>query len=135
VHRAFDEARRVATGRHDGTIRVEHLLCALTRDEATARVLTGCGAIPERLRQELEKGFPSGSPEQGELSAEAEPGTELERALQHAAIHALSRGRPLIEGRDVVIGILGDESTRACSLLREEGVTLHALLATGSEGS
>lgn len=135
LRRAFDEARIEATGRHDATVRVEHLLRALIRDEATARVLLGCGATLERLRQGLEKGLPRSSGE-GAAAAEAEPGIELERALQHAAIHTLSRGRTLVEGRDVVIGILRDEGTLACSLLHEEGVTLQALLGpTNPEGT
>jgi ATP-dependent Clp protease ATP-binding subunit ClpA len=105
------------------------LLLALTREPRTQAVLVGCGTDVKRLRQRLEK-FLGETVERlpDSVNAEPQPTIGIERVLQRAAIHALSRDQKVIEGSDVLVAMFREDESHALFLLQQEGMTRLDLL-------
>src|SRR5262249_42865987 len=108
---------------------LEHLLLALTREPKSQRILVGCGANVERLRQRLEK-FLTETVDRlpDSVSAEPQQTIGIERVLQRAAIHALSSEKKVIEGGDVLVAMFREDESHALFLLQQEGITRLDLL-------
>ncbi|HEV3457990.1 MAG TPA: Clp protease N-terminal domain-containing protein, partial [Thermoanaerobaculia bacterium] len=125
----------------------EHLLYALTFDEATGKVLRHAGADLDLLRRqlngqleeelrELPRGRPGrdagGKPRTPRSARSAAPTgarTEprlslgLRRALEWAGAHAEAAGKTEIQGADVLVAMLSEVDSPAAELLESQGVT------------
>ena len=126
---SFREAIADAKSRRHELLVLEHLLLALTRELKTQKVLVGCGANVERLRERLEK-YLGETVETLPDSVNAEPQQTIgiERVLQRAAIHALSAEQKVIEGPDVLVAMFREDESHALFLLQQEGITRLDLL-------
>jgi len=118
----------------------EHLLYALTFDEATGRVLRHAGANLDLLRRRLgdrleeEPRDPSRG-RQGRDAGRARPprataatiqprlSLGLRRALEWAGAHAEAAGKAEIQGSDVLVAMLSEVDSQAAELLASQGVT------------
>jgi ATP-dependent Clp protease ATP-binding subunit ClpA len=128
----------------------EHLLYALTFDDATGKVLRHAGADLHLLRRQISDQFDDEqrerSPERrGRLGRQRRPGRPagdgartgetglalssprlslgLRRALEWAGAHAEAAGKSEIRGADVLVAMLSDEGSPAVELLGGQGVT------------
>jgi ATP-dependent Clp protease ATP-binding subunit ClpA len=128
----------------------EHLLYALTFDDATGRVLRHAGADLHLLRRQISDQFDDEQRERpperrGRLGRQRRPGRPagdgartgetglalsaprlslgLRRALEWAGAHAEAAGKSEIRGSDVLVAMLSDEGSPAVELLGGQGVT------------
>jgi ATP-dependent Clp protease ATP-binding subunit ClpA len=109
----------------------EHLLYALTFDDATAKVLRHAGADVYRLRRELSDQLeePAAAARQGAKRAKPSPANPprlsigLRRALEWAGAHAEAAGKSEILGADVLVAMLAEVDSQAAELLEGQGVT------------
>jgi ATP-dependent Clp protease ATP-binding subunit ClpA len=126
---SFRQAISDAKSMRHEYLTLEHLLLALTREPRTQAVLVGCGTDVKRLRQRLEK-FLGETVERlpDSVNAEPQPTIGIERVLQRAAIHALSRDQKVIEGSDVLVAMFREDESHALFLLQQEGMTRLDLL-------
>ncbi len=118
---AVDEARR---RRHE-FLCLEHVLYALTFDEAVANILRQCGGDVKTLQRELERFFKENLEQLPEASREIEPQQTLgfQRVLQRAAAHVQSNGKDVIEGRNFLVALFREENSHALYLLNKQGIT------------
>jgi ATP-dependent Clp protease ATP-binding subunit ClpA len=121
----------------------EHLLYALTFDDATGKVLRHAGADLDLLRRRLNDRFdeerrdraagrpgrdarpprtPRGSGGPREPS-EPRLSLGLRRALEWAGAHAEAAGKPEIQGADVLVAMLSEVDSPAAEVLAGQGVT------------
>ena len=118
----------------------EHLLYALTFDEATGKVLRHAGTDLDLLRRRLgdrleaEPRDPARG-RQGRDAGRARPprataatiqprlSLGLRRALEWAGAHAEAAGKTEIQGADVLVAMLSEVDSQAAELLASQGVT------------
>ena len=119
LNTAFKRARQK---RHE-FITVEHLLLALTENNAAAEVLRACGANMEVLISELSIFIDENTPL---LSAQAErettPTLGFQRVLQRAVFHVQSSGKREVTGANVLVAIYGEQESHAVYLLTRNDV-------------
>ena len=118
----------------------EHLLYALTFDEATGKVLRHAGTDLDLLRQRLGDRLEAEPREpargrQGRDAGRARPSRAaaatiqprlslgLRRALEWAGAHAEAAGKTEIQGADVLVAMLSEVDSQAAELLASQGVT------------
>jgi ATP-dependent Clp protease ATP-binding subunit ClpA len=118
----------------------EHLLYALTFDDATGKVLRHAGADLDLLRRRLgdrleeEPRDPSRGRQGREAGRARPPRTTgatiqprlslgLRRALEWAGAHAEAAGKAEIQGADVLVAMLSEVDSQAAELLASQGVT------------
>jgi ATP-dependent Clp protease ATP-binding subunit ClpA len=118
----------------------EHLLYALTFDEATSRVLRHAGTDLHQLRRQigdLLDDEPRERPQRRQRRAGREKvrpreigeagaprlSLGLRRALEWAAAHAEAAGKSEIRGADVLVAMLSEVDSQAVELLGSQGVT------------
>jgi ATP-dependent Lon protease len=113
-----------ATQRTHQYATLEHLLLALLDDADATAVLKACnadlGALRTGLQVYVDRGL-NNIAIQGE--GEAKPTAAFERAEQRAEVHAQERGRPLVTGADMLMGIFPEMRSPAAQLLGEHGVS------------
>ena len=118
----------------------EHLLYALTFDEATGKVLRHAGTDLDLLRRRLSDRLEAEPREpargrQGRDAGRARPSRAaaatiqprlsvgLRRALEWAGAHAEAAGKTEIQGADVLVAMLSEVDSQASELLASQGVT------------
>jgi ATP-dependent Clp protease ATP-binding subunit ClpA len=118
----------------------EHLLYALTFDEATGKVLRHAGTDLDLLRRRLgdrleEEPRDSSRGRQGRDAGRARPprataatiqprlSLGLRRVLEWAGAHAEAAGKAEIQGADVLVAMLSEVDSQAAELLASQGVT------------
>jgi ATP-dependent Clp protease ATP-binding subunit ClpA len=118
----------------------EHLLYALTFDEATGKVLRHAGTDLDLLRRRLGDRLEAEPREpargrQGRDAGRARPpraaaatiqprlSLGLRRALEWAGAHAEAAGKTEIQGADVLVAMLSEVDSQAAELLASQGVT------------
>ena len=118
----------------------EHLLYALTFDEATGKVLRHAGTDLDLLRRRLSDRLEAEPRDpargrQGRNAGRARPARApaatiqprlslgLRRALEWAGAHAEAAGKAEIQGADVLVAMLSEVDSQAAELLASQGVT------------
>jgi len=108
----------------------EHLLYALTFDEATGKVLRHAGADLHLLRRQINDQLEEeprerpGRPQKaGRAVAAPRLSVGLRRALEWAGAHAEAAGKSEIQGADVLVAMLSEVDSQATELLESQGVT------------
>ena len=91
----LNEAFRDARSKRHEFMTVEHLLLALTGNQAAVRVLGACGANLERLKKDLEEFIDATTPRLAEdnEARETQPTLGFQRVLQRAVFHVQSSGK------------------------------------------
>ncbi len=117
-------AMQEAMERRNEYVCLEHLLYAMLHDVTATDILRNCGADLDALRAKLRKfldeqleSLPKGKAFQPHYA----PG--VQRALQRAALHAQSAGRPEINGGGVLVAMFHETESHAIFFLEEQGVT------------
>ncbi|MDP9122003.1 MAG: AAA family ATPase, partial [Acidobacteriota bacterium] len=102
----------------------EHLLYALTFDEATASVLRHAGANVERVRGHLARYLAEELESlEGDDAGEPRLSFSVQRALAIAGSKAQSQGKEEIESPDLLVALLSEPESYATEVLAEQGVT------------
>jgi ATP-dependent Clp protease ATP-binding subunit ClpB len=131
--RAVVAAQRLARGRDEEEVQLEHLLAALLELPATAEMLDRAGADRGTLRARLDqtmRAFPKVSAPQVYL------GERVLRLLDIAQIEARERGEDAVGPVHLLLGIPLETRAPAAEVLRESGITLPRLeeAAAGPQG-
>ncbi|MEQ8824337.1 MAG: Clp protease N-terminal domain-containing protein [Filomicrobium sp.] len=110
-------------------VAIDHLLLALTEDDAARQVMGSSGvdipALQTDVSQQIgriEDRLPPGQPPTANISE------ELRRILNAAAIAARAGRRNSIDGAIVLAAIIGDAKTSAAGLLRAHGLTFEVAI-------
>jgi ATP-dependent Clp protease ATP-binding subunit ClpA len=113
-----------ALNRRHEYVCLEHLLYAMLHDVTTSNILQHCGADLDALRKKLQK-YLDEEVERRPKGESLQPhyANGVQRALQRAALHAQSAGRPEINGSQVLAAIFHETESQAVFLLQEQGVT------------
>jgi ATP-dependent Clp protease ATP-binding subunit ClpB len=114
-------AQRLARGRDEDAVELEHLLHALTEAPASAELLERAGADLGRLRTRLDRAL-RGLPKNP--GGKVYLGERVLRLLDIAQIEARERGESAVSPRHLVLGIPLETRSAAAEALRELGVTL-----------
>ncbi len=119
LNTAFKRAREK---RHE-FMTVEHLLLALTENNAAVEVLRACGADIETLSNELDVFIDENTPllNEGE-ERETTPTLGFQRVLQRAVFHVQSSGKKEVTGANVLVAIFGEQESHAVYLLTKNDV-------------
>ena len=129
---AFKDAR---ANRHE-FMTVEHLLLALLDNREAAKVLRGCGANLDVLRDELRAFIVNTTPvlpEHIEV-VDTQPTLGFQRVLQRAVFHGQSSGKEEIGGASVLVAMFSETDSHAVYLLRQHEVQRLDLVSYISHG-
>ena len=120
----FSLAIKEAKRRRHKYLCLEHILYALTFDEAVAAIIRHCGGNVKALQRDLEEFFKDNI-EQLPEGVDAEPQQTLgfQRVLQRAAAHVQSSGKEVVEGRNVLVALFREENSHALYLLQRQGIS------------
>ncbi len=120
----FSLAIKEAKRRRHEYLCLEHILYALTFDEAVAAIIRHCGGNVKALQRDLEDFFKDNI-EQLPEGVDAEPQQTLgfQRVLQRAAAHVQSSGKEVVEGRNVLVALFREENSHALYLLQRQGIS------------
>jgi len=117
-------SQRLARGRGEEQVELEHLLCSLCDDEVAAKVISVAGGDPQRLSQKLAplmEGFSKVASPQVFLSE------RVLRVFDLAQADAAERNGGLVEPQHLLLAIPLETATAAARMLRDEGLTLAKL--------
>src|SRR5258708_2582224 len=113
-----------AINRRHEYVCLEHVLYAMLHDVTPRNVLKHCGADLEALRKKLQK-YLDEEVERLPKGEQLQPhyANGVQRALQRAAMHAQSAGRPEITGAQVLVALFHEAESQVVYFLQEQGVT------------
>ena len=116
-------AIRAARTHHHEHVTVEHILFGLLHDDLAIRILGGCGADIDALKETLKEFFNKGVLTTV-TSDEAEPVQTIgfNRVLQRAIAHVQSCGKEEVDSGDVLVSIYAERDSYAVYFLRHAGV-------------
>ncbi len=136
LNRGFQRAFALAQARRHEDVALEHLLLALLENGHAAAALKACGVRLEALRTDLEavldRAFevvPEGEP--------CQPHSTLGfvRVVERTLLHALSAGRRVVRGGELLPAFLEEPDSPARHLLEQHGVARLPLLRALSHGA
>jgi ATP-dependent Clp protease ATP-binding subunit ClpA len=117
---AIGEVKR----RNHEFLTLEHVLHAISRDEAGEGILSGCGADVERLKSQLERFFVENMESLPEDSAsEVIQTLSVRRVFERAVWQKRSAGKDVVEVGDILAALFDEEDSFAVYFLRAQGVT------------
>jgi len=120
LHRALTHA----TERRHEYATLEHLLLALTEDEAAVAVLQACAVDLARLRRELLAYIDHDLASQISSEAEdAKPTASFQRVLQRAAINVGLAGYEEANTTHLLVALFGERESHAVYFLQSQGMT------------
>src|ERR1700744_5588656 len=123
---------------------VEHLLLALTENQAALGALRACGADLPRPTAELEKIIAETVPVVPHADERpTQPTLGFQRVLQRPVYHVQSSGRKEVTGANVLVAIFGEKDTHAVYFLHQQEITRldvvnyisHGIAKIGDESS
>jgi len=118
---AFKEAKEK---RHE-FMTVEHLLLSLLDNCSAATVIQACGAVIDKMRQDIiefiDETTPLIPPE--EAHRETQPTLGFQRVLQRAVFHVQSAGKDEVSGANVLAAIFSEQESQAVYFLKREKIT------------
>lgn len=120
LNTAFKEAR----AKHHEFMTVEHLLLALTTNDAAKEVLTACGAEIDRLAKDLQDFVDSTTPllPDADSERETQPTLGFQRVLQRAVFHVQSSGKSEVTGANVLVAIFSEQESQAVYFLKQQNI-------------
>ena len=121
IESALEDTRR---RRHE-YITVEHLLLHLLTDPSARKVLEGCAAkidlIREDLEAHLEQSIPVLEVEEGE-DGDVHQTLAVSRVLQRAGAHVQSSGKSEMDGANLLVAMFAERESFAVYVLNKHGV-------------
>ncbi len=129
ARRVVVSAQRLARGRGEEEVDLEHMLCVLADVDETADILRAAGADPVALKRRLNQALAS-------LPKVSSPkvylGERVLRLFDVAQADARERGEAAVLPVHLLLGLPLEAAASATSLLREAGATLPALEAAAA---
>jgi len=124
LEQTLNSAFKLARDKRHEFMTVEHLLLALTENDAASVVLSSCGVNLETLRQELVEFVDSTTPliPEDDAEREVQPTLGFQRVLQRAVFHVQSSGKREVTGANVLVAIFSEQESQAVYLLKRQGV-------------
>jgi ATP-dependent Clp protease ATP-binding subunit ClpA len=120
LNNAFKEAR----DKHHEFMTVEHLLLALTDNEAAVEVLKACGADMTALKKDLshflDETIPLLPPND---ERDTQPTLGFQRVLQRAVFHVQSSGKREVTGANVLVAIFSEQESQAVYFLKKQDIS------------
>jgi ATP-dependent Clp protease ATP-binding subunit ClpB len=138
ARRAVVAAQKLARGRDQPEVELEHLLAVLLDLPETADLVRGAGADPEALRAPLEQAMARLPKVAGE---DVYLGATVLRLFDIAQADARERGAAQVEPEHLLLGVPLETRSAAAAVLRDAGATLPRLeaaakrRATGGSGA
>lgn len=156
----INSAIKLANERRHEYLTLESILYAMMEDEQVLEIITGCGADPQVIKEELEdfldntNNFSILTPEQVQdlsekqfvdedlrkLAADSgivyqpEISLTLQRVIQRAAIHVQSSGKQHIRGINLLVAMFQEKESFALYLLQKSGIERFDVVKTISHG-
>ena len=122
LEKSLHRALVFANERQHSYATLEHLLLALTDDDAALSVLRACAVDIDKLREDLTH-FLDTELEELVGSGESQPTTGFQRVIQRAVIHVQSSGRDEVTGANVLVAIFAERESHATWYLQEQDMT------------
>lgn len=124
LENTLNDAFRDARSKRHEFMTVEHLLLALTGNDAAVRVLGACGANLERLKVDLEEFIDATTPRLSDQNdaQETQPTLGFQRVLQRAVFHVQSSGREEVTGANVMVAIFNEKESQAVYFLNQQEI-------------
>jgi ATP-dependent Clp protease adapter protein ClpS/nucleotide-binding universal stress UspA family protein len=119
LQHALRRAQANAGERREDRAAPEHLLLALIDDPDAAEVMGACGVDLDKLRERVTWWLPDRK-EGVAVDGAAELSADVKAILQRAVTHAISAGRDVVTGADVLVQILDESPSQ---FLLEQGMT------------
>jgi Clp amino terminal domain, pathogenicity island component len=117
-----DAFHRARAARHE-LLTVEHLLLGILDAPRVREILTGCGAQPVQLKQQLQEHIDQSTPRLDQSDGqEVRPTVGFERVLQRAVFHVQSSGNKEVSVANVLVAIFSEKQSHAVYLLQREHV-------------
>lgn len=117
-------AAREAHIRHHEYLSLEHLLFAIIHHRDGARIITGCGGDPDRLKSRIETFFHTHLEKLPEDRNEGpQPTLSLQRVLQRTIMHVQSAGKKEADIGDILAAIMTEEDSYTVYFLNREGIS------------
>ncbi|MSP20982.1 MAG: ATP-dependent Clp protease ATP-binding subunit ClpA [Alphaproteobacteria bacterium] len=124
LERSLHRALTLANERHHEYATLEHLLLALTEDQAALAVLNACNVEVDALRRELTTYLDEQVPNLVvDAVEEARPTAGFQRVIQRALIHVQSSGREEVTGANVLVAIFSERESHAVYFLQQQDMT------------
>lgn len=121
---SLNEAFKEARDKHHEFMTVEHLLLALTENDAAAEVLNACGADMNSLRKDLghflDETIPLLPPND---ERDTQPTLGFQRVLQRAVFHVQSSGKREVTGANVLVAIFSEQESQAVYFLKKQDIS------------
>lgn len=124
LEQTLNSAFKLAREKRHEFMTVEHLLLALTENEAASTVMGACGVNLPTLRQELTEFVDTTTPliAEEDVEKEVQPTLGFQRVLQRAVFHVQSSGKREVTGANVLVAIFSEQESQAVYLLKRHGV-------------
>jgi neural Wiskott-Aldrich syndrome protein len=132
-------AHQLAVAQGHGAVALEHLLFALQDDPDGVAILETSGVQRDRLAADVSLylgRLSDASPAERGTTAKTgtpQPGPDLLRILQLAAMAARQSQRRAIDGAIVLAAIIGDGKSPAAGMLKAQGLTFEAVIRALSQ--
>ena len=125
LEKSLNEIAQDASTRRHEFITVEHLLFALTTNDAAIDVLKNVGGDVEKLTKELERYIEETTPILPASDEEHGPQTTLgfQRVVSRSLFHVQSSGRKEVTGANVLVAIFSEQESQAVYLLKVQGIS------------
>jgi ATP-dependent Clp protease ATP-binding subunit ClpA len=125
LEKSLNEIAQDASTRRHEFITVEHLLLALTTNDAAIDVLKNVGGDVEKLTKELERYIEETTPILPASDEEHGPQTTLgfQRVVSRSLFHVQSSGRKEVTGANVLVAIFSEQESQAVYLLKVQGIS------------
>ena len=125
LEKSLNEIAQDASTRRHEFITVEHLLLALTTNDAAIDVLKNVGGDVEKLTKELERFIEETTPILPASDEEHGPQTTLgfQRVVSRSLFHVQSSGRKEVTGANVLVAIFSEQESQAVYLLKVQGIS------------
>ncbi len=121
---SLNTAFKVAREKHHEFMTVEHLLLALTDNDAATEVLKACGANLDTLKKDLshflEETIPLLPPND---ERDTQPTLGFQRVLQRAVFHVQSSGKREVTGANVLVAIFSEQESQAVYFLKKQDIS------------
>ena len=121
---SLNNAFKAAREKHHEFMTVEHLLLALTDNDAAAEVLKACGANLDLLKKDLshflEETIPLLPPND---ERDTQPTLGFQRVLQRAVFHVQSSGKREVTGANVLVAIFSEQESQAVYFLKKQNIS------------
>ena len=125
LEQTLNSAFRDARAKRHEFMTVEHLLLALTANDAAKEALLACGANIDALQKEITCFIDETTPliGEGDDERETQPTLGFQRVLQRAVFHVQSSGNSEVTGANVLVAIFSEQESQASYLLKKSDIS------------